>query len=113
MNESSTFYSRYLSGIETRFRRDDWNDDSIEEDEVIGEFKVFVQNVRPLGASRLRSISQEKKQFFYWYILNNVDEIEKYQKYAFLYLDQFTHPFDNIYFKSLHFVGTQTHNCVL
>ena len=36
MNESSTFCSRYLSGIETRFTRDDRNDDSINENEVLG-----------------------------------------------------------------------------
>ena len=42
MNESKTFCSRYLSGIETRFTRDERNDDRIPEDEVIGEFKVFV-----------------------------------------------------------------------
>ncbi|TYK07924.1 uncharacterized protein E5676_scaffold265G00360 [Cucumis melo var. makuwa] len=36
MNESSTFYSRYLSGIETRLFRDERNDDSIPEDEIVG-----------------------------------------------------------------------------
>ena len=61
MNESSTLCSRYLKGIETQFTRDDRNDDSIEEDEVIGEYEVFIQKVRPLGASRLRSLSQEEK----------------------------------------------------
>ncbi|TYJ97500.1 uncharacterized protein E5676_scaffold85G00050 [Cucumis melo var. makuwa] len=35
MNESSTFCSRYLSGIETRFTRDERIDDSIAEDEII------------------------------------------------------------------------------
>ena len=61
---------------------------------TIDEFEVFVQKVRPLGVSRLRSISQEEKQLFHWYILGNVDEIAEYRKYAFLYL-----------------VDTQTHNC--
>ena len=41
MNELSIFCSRYLSGIETQFTRDDQNDDTIPEDEVIGEFEIF------------------------------------------------------------------------
>ncbi|TYK05071.1 CACTA en-spm transposon protein [Cucumis melo var. makuwa] len=35
MNESSTFCSRYLRGIETRFTRDERNDDTIIENEVL------------------------------------------------------------------------------
>ncbi|TYK20936.1 CACTA transposable element [Cucumis melo var. makuwa] len=35
MNESSTFCSRYLSGIKTRLPRDEQNDDTIIEDEVL------------------------------------------------------------------------------
>ncbi|KAA0035027.1 hypothetical protein E5676_scaffold155G00610 [Cucumis melo var. makuwa] len=35
MNESSTFCSRYLRGIETRFTRDERNDDTIVEDEML------------------------------------------------------------------------------
>ncbi|KAA0046654.1 uncharacterized protein E6C27_scaffold427G00170 [Cucumis melo var. makuwa] len=48
MNESSTFCSRYLRGIETRFTRDERNDDTIVENEVIGDFEIFKQKVRPL-----------------------------------------------------------------
>ena len=70
----------------TQFTRDDRNDDNIEDDEVIGEYEVFIQKVRPLGASYLRSISQEEKRLFHWYILSNVDEIAEYQRYKFLYV---------------------------
>ena len=42
MNESGNFCLRYLSGIETRFTRDESNDDNIFDAEVIGEFEVFV-----------------------------------------------------------------------
>ena len=45
MNESSTFCSRYLSGIETRFTRDEKNADTIVVDEVIGDFEIFKQKV--------------------------------------------------------------------
>ena len=41
MNESSTFCSRYLSGIDTRFTRDEGNDDTIPKDKVISEFEIF------------------------------------------------------------------------
>ena len=57
MNKSGTFCSRYLSGIETCFTRDEQNDDSILEDKVIGEFEMFVQEVHPLEESSSRSIS--------------------------------------------------------
>ncbi|KAA0025990.1 CACTA en-spm transposon protein [Cucumis melo var. makuwa] len=56
MNESCTFCSLYLSGIETRFTRDEKDDDTILEVE-------------------------EEKCLFYRYILNNVDEILKYRKH--------------------------------
>ncbi|KAA0063909.1 CACTA en-spm transposon protein [Cucumis melo var. makuwa] len=80
MNESSTFCSRYLRGIETRFTRDEGNDDTIIEDEVIGDFENFKQKVRLLGASSVRAISHEKKRLFHWYILNNADEISEYRE---------------------------------
>ena len=65
MNESETFCSRYLSGIETWFTRDEQNDDNNPNDEVMGEFEVFIQKVRPLGASSVRSLSQEEKRLFH------------------------------------------------
>ena len=40
-----------MSGIETRFTRDERNDDSIPDDKVIDEFEVFLWKVRPLKAS--------------------------------------------------------------
>ena len=45
MNESETFCSRYLSGIETWFTRDERNDDRIPNDEVIGELEVLKKQV--------------------------------------------------------------------
>ncbi|TYK23141.1 CACTA en-spm transposon protein [Cucumis melo var. makuwa] len=38
-----------LNGIETRFSRDERNDDSILEDEIVGEFEEFMHKVQPLG----------------------------------------------------------------
>ena len=54
MNESSAFCLRYLSGIETRFTRDERNDDTISDDLVISEFEIFKQKVQSLGASSLK-----------------------------------------------------------
>ncbi|KAA0058417.1 gamma-aminobutyrate transaminase POP2 [Cucumis melo var. makuwa] len=45
MNESRTICSRYLSGIETRFARDEQNDDTIPEDEVIGTMSSFSDEI--------------------------------------------------------------------
>ena len=80
MDESNIFCSCYLSGIKTWFTRDEKNDDTIPEDEVIGEFEDFKQKVRPLSASSLYTLSQEEKLLFHWYILNNVAKISKYCK---------------------------------
>ncbi|KAA0065316.1 uncharacterized protein E5676_scaffold491G00120 [Cucumis melo var. makuwa] len=46
MNELGTFCSRYLSGFETWFTRDERNDDTIPEDEGDGELKIFKQKVQ-------------------------------------------------------------------
>ncbi|TYK10627.1 uncharacterized protein E5676_scaffold315G001070 [Cucumis melo var. makuwa] len=43
--------------------------------------------VRPLGATSIRSLSQEKKRQIHWYILNNVDKIVEYRKYETLKAD--------------------------
>lgn len=40
MNESSIFCLKYLSKIETRFNRDERNDDNFL-DEICGEFELF------------------------------------------------------------------------
>ncbi|KAA0033109.1 putative transposase [Cucumis melo var. makuwa] len=50
----------------TRFTRDERNDDSIVEDEIIGDFEIFKQKVQLLDTSSVRAISQEKKRLFHW-----------------------------------------------
>ena len=65
MNESWTFCSQYLSGIETQCTRDEQNDDNISNDEVMGEFEVFIKKVWPLGASSIQTLSQEEKHLFH------------------------------------------------
>ncbi|TYK03698.1 CACTA en-spm transposon protein [Cucumis melo var. makuwa] len=89
MNELSTFCSSYLSAIETRFTRDERNDDTILDDEVIGEVENFEQKVRPSGMSSLRTLSREEKRLFHWYIFNNVDEILEFRKYYIIIFEWF------------------------
>ncbi|KAA0038313.1 cytochrome P450 CYP82D47-like [Cucumis melo var. makuwa] len=60
MNELSTFCSW------TQFRRDEQNDDTIPEDDVISEFEISKQKVRPLSAFSLCTLSYEEKRLFYW-----------------------------------------------
>ncbi|KAA0047908.1 gamma-aminobutyrate transaminase POP2 [Cucumis melo var. makuwa] len=54
------------------------------QDEIVGEFEVFMHKVRPLGATSSRSLSQEEKRQTHWCILSNVDEIVEYCKQAVL-----------------------------
>ncbi|KAK9267622.1 hypothetical protein L1049_010053 [Liquidambar formosana] len=49
-NECLTFCSMYLSGVETRFNREERNYDGGQEQQP-GELSVFSQNVRPLGST--------------------------------------------------------------
>ncbi|TYK04082.1 CACTA en-spm transposon protein [Cucumis melo var. makuwa] len=62
------------SGIETRFTREEQNDGTISNDEVIGEFEIFKQKVRQLGTiSSFSSGFNEKDAMFREFIkdLNN------------------------------------------
>ena len=49
MNEALTFYSMYLTGIETRFNRDERNEDRFEH-RVQGCLSIFSQQARLLGS---------------------------------------------------------------
>ncbi|KAA0043214.1 CACTA en-spm transposon protein [Cucumis melo var. makuwa] len=86
MNKLRSFCSSYLSGIETRFTRDERNNKTIPEDEVIGEFEIFKQKIHSLGVSSLRTLSKEEKCLFYWYMLNNVIELCKTENLSHYFL---------------------------
>ena len=47
---------------------------------------MIVQKVQPLGTSSSQALLHEEKCLAHWFILNNVDKIEEYPKYAFLAL---------------------------
>ena len=80
MNESLNFCAMYLCGIETRFNRDERNNDRILDNDVCGEFEVFTQNARPIGTSTLRTLSVDEKRIAQWYILNNCPQLEPYRR---------------------------------
>ena len=80
MNECLTFCSMYLTGIETRFNRNPWNDDSMNRQQGCGDFDVFKQNVRPMKGSVVRTLSEDEKRMCHWYVLNNCCQIESYRR---------------------------------
>ncbi|KAA0040145.1 transposon protein, putative, CACTA, En/Spm sub-class [Cucumis melo var. makuwa] len=80
MNECLTFCSMYLIGIETRFNRNPRNDDSMNRQLGCGDFDVFKQNVRPMGGSVVRTLSEDEKRMCHWYVLNNCCQIESYRR---------------------------------
>ena len=49
----------YLAGIETRFNREERNDDKGKEDDIDGML-VFSRNVRPFGASKYDTLTLEE-----------------------------------------------------
>ncbi|XP_052171551.1 uncharacterized protein LOC127787533 [Diospyros lotus] len=57
--ECLTFCSMYLAGIETRFNREEMNDDKGKEDDIDGML-VFSRNVRPFGASKYDTLTPEE-----------------------------------------------------
>ena len=56
MKESDTFLFTLPKWDWDLIYRDEWNDDNISDDEVIGEFKNFKQKVKPLGASSVQTL---------------------------------------------------------
>ena len=65
----------YLVGIETRFNREERNDDKGKEDDIDGML-VFSCNMWPFGASKYDTLTLEEFEKVQWYILSNCDEVE-------------------------------------
>ncbi|KAL3619539.1 hypothetical protein CASFOL_036600 [Castilleja foliolosa] len=73
-NECLTFCSMYLKGIETRFNRDNRNND-IEFDDSLS---IFEQKCRPVGATTLVNLSPEDFKSIMWFVLQNCDEVDPF-----------------------------------
>ncbi|KAL3626952.1 hypothetical protein CASFOL_029165 [Castilleja foliolosa] len=72
--ECLSFCSMYLKGIETRFNRDDRNND-IEFDDSLS---IFQQKCRPVGATTLVNLSPEDFKSITWFVLQNCDEVDPF-----------------------------------
>ncbi|KAL3654668.1 hypothetical protein CASFOL_001403 [Castilleja foliolosa] len=72
--ECLIFCSMYLKGIETKFNRDDRNND-IEFDDSLS---IFEQKCRPVGATTLVNLSPEDFKSITWFVLQNCDEVDPF-----------------------------------
>lgn len=76
MNESLTFCSLYLHGVETKFtRRDRYYE---RDDEGPVGLTIFSTNIRPFGAPSYQTRTRQELDFLHWYILSNCDELSPY-----------------------------------
>lgn len=71
--ESLTFCSRYLNGVETRFNCVERNNDGGDA-EPQGKFSVFARTSRPLGAAVRHTLSTSEWEQACLYVLNNCNE---------------------------------------
>ncbi|KAL3639371.1 THO complex subunit 7 [Castilleja foliolosa] len=74
--ECLTFCSMYLKGIETRFKRDDRNNDMEFDDSL----SIFAQKCRPVGATTFVNLYAEDFKSITWFVLQNCDEVEPFLK---------------------------------
>ena len=80
VNELLTFCSMYLRGIETKFNRDERNDDGSRSSQNVKRMSIFSQKVRPFGATHFIQYSQQDINAAHWYVLNNCEELKPYMK---------------------------------
>ncbi|XP_060215669.1 uncharacterized protein LOC132642553 [Lycium barbarum] len=77
IDECLTFCSMYLTGIETRFNREDRNDDgSSKKDEPV--LDIFSKSARPFGDGDYYAIPRKDLDMARWYVLNNCEEAESF-----------------------------------
>ncbi|XP_060209378.1 uncharacterized protein LOC132636500 [Lycium barbarum] len=75
IDECLTFCSMYLTGIETRFNREDRNDDgSSKKDEPV--LDIYSKSARPFGDGDYDAIPRKDLDMARWYVLNNCEEAE-------------------------------------
>ncbi|CAH9079402.1 unnamed protein product [Cuscuta epithymum] len=72
--ESLTFCSMYLRGVETRFNRDDRNNDISSDDAL----SIFSQNCRPFGAATYAELSKDELTATQWFVFQNCEEVKPY-----------------------------------
>ncbi|KAK6137042.1 hypothetical protein DH2020_029215 [Rehmannia glutinosa] len=72
--ECLTFCSMYLRGIETRFNREERNNDIEIDDSLV----IFSQRCRPFGATKFVELSEEEFNMPQWFVFQNCEEVEPY-----------------------------------
>ena len=72
--ECLSFCSMYLRGIETRFNRDERNNDIAIDDSL----SIFSQKVRHFGATKFVELSKEEFSVMQWFVFQNYEEVEPY-----------------------------------
>jgi hypothetical protein len=77
--ESLTFCSRYLRGIETRLNHE-WRNVDVDIVETGQHLDVFSQRVRPLGAAKLVTLNANDFDRVQWYVLTNYNKTASYLK---------------------------------
>ena len=77
MNEALRYCSMYLSGIETRFNRQDRNSD-FSQVRRPSKLSLFTQPARPYGKRNSFLLNEDEHNAVHWYILNNCSEIQSY-----------------------------------
>lgn len=72
--ECLTFCSMYLRGIETRFNRDERNNDIVTDDSL----SIFSQKCRHFGATKYVELLEEEFNVTQWFVFHNCEEVEPY-----------------------------------
>ena len=82
--ECTTFCSMYIDEIETRFNREDRNDDGGQR--AFG-LAVFSQNVRCFGLiTRAPDLPINEREMAHWFALYNSPEIDSYLEYVLAFI---------------------------
>ena len=77
MNETLTFCSKYLKGVETRFNISERNLD-LTEYSGRDKLSVFSSIGRPIGKVSTVRLGEKHRKVVEWYILNNCEEVQPY-----------------------------------
>lgn len=76
INESLTFCSLYLNGVETKFNRKERHFER--ENLQPSTFAVFSNKIQTFGAANFGVLTIRERDILHWYVLSNCDELRPY-----------------------------------
>ena len=76
INESLTFCSLYLNGVETKFNRRDGHHDDKNSESI--SFAIFSNKIQPIGVANFCMLSVSQRNHLHWCVLSNCDELHPY-----------------------------------